>query len=104
MPANIARARARLHDAARGERQTALRSNHPNSEVVVMRILPMGASVVAFMFCGAPLFAECIVEPEVRIFSEPLRLIRFRGHFPKGGYDVGHGGQETERDTAQVHG
>jgi len=31
-------------------------------------------------------------------------LIRFRGHFQKGGYDVDHGGQEAETDSAQFHG
>ena len=33
-----------------------------------------------------------------------VRLIRFRGHLSKGGYDVGHGQSEAEADSAHVHG
>ena len=32
-----------------------------------------------------------------------VRAIRLRGHLPKGGYDVDHGGQEAEADPAQLH-
>jgi transposase len=32
-----------------------------------------------------------------------LRLIRFRGHFPRGGYDVHDGRHETEAAPPQLH-
>jgi hypothetical protein len=35
------------------------------------------------------------------IFSR-LGLIRFRGHFPKGGYDVHDGRDETETNPTQL--
>ena len=38
-----------------------------------------------------------------RLKRRDLRLIRFGGHLPKGGYDVDHGGQEAEADTTQLH-
>jgi hypothetical protein len=33
-----------------------------------------------------------------------VALIRSRGHFPRGGYDVDHGGQATEAGTSKLHG
>jgi AAA domain len=35
--------------------------------------------------------------------SVPVRLIRFRGHFPRGGYDVHDGRHETEAAPPQLH-
>jgi hypothetical protein len=32
-----------------------------------------------------------------------MGLIRFRGHFPKGGYDVHDGRHETEAESAEFH-
>ena len=31
-----------------------------------------------------------------------MRLIRFRGHFPKGGYDVHDGGTEEKASASQL--
>ncbi|HVQ14745.1 MAG TPA: hypothetical protein VMS40_14185, partial [Vicinamibacterales bacterium] len=33
--------------------------------------------------------------------AKQLRLIRFRGHFSKGGYDVEHGRNKIEAQSAQ---
>jgi len=39
---------------------------------------------------------------EVMARVKAVGLIRFRGHFPKGGYDVHNGRDETETNPTQL--
>ena len=47
---------------------------------------------------------EIILSPDSSLYPASLGLIRFRGHVPKGGYDVQNGineGRETGATTVQ---
>ena len=67
-----------------------------------MLLLIAGVFVVTFITVCAVAYV-LLAKRRTHGPGATLRLIRFRGQFPKGGYDVHDGRHETEAAPAQLH-